>query len=216
MTTIRPATERDAAGIAKVYVDAWRSAYAAILPHRVLLGMSYEQQTRQWSWTIRNRAEVQPVIVAAEADHDVVGFTSFGLARPGDRPAGFAGERDATGFAGERDVTGFAGDAKVGEIYTLYVQPDFHERGIGRGLITAAFAAMIGKGYDRSFLWVLRDNPSRYFYERVGGTLIAERQQHLWGCMTDQICYGWPDMTAINRSTLAISNDASRRRLLRP
>jgi GNAT superfamily N-acetyltransferase len=186
MTTIAPATERDAAGIAKVYVDAWRSAYAAILPHRVLLGMSYEQQTRQWSWTIRNRAGVQPVIVAAEADHDVVGFTSFGLARPGDRPAGFAGKRDATGFAG---------DAKVGEIYTLYVQPDFHERGIGRGLLAAAFAAMIDKGHDRSFLWVLRDNPSRYFYERVGGTLIAERQERMWGVMTDQVCYGWPDLT---------------------
>ena len=88
MTTIAPATERDAAGIAKVYVDAWRSAYAAILPHRVLLGMSYEQQTRQWSWAIRNRAELQPVIVAteAEADQGVVGFTSFGPARRGDRP----------------------------------------------------------------------------------------------------------------------------------
>jgi GNAT superfamily N-acetyltransferase len=206
MTTIRPATERDAAGIAKVYVDAWWSAYAAILPHRVLLGMSYEQQTRQWSWIIRNRAEVQPVIVAAEADHDVVGFTSFGLARPGDRPAGFAGKRDATGFAG---------DAKVGEIYTLYVQPDFHERGIGRGLLAAAFAAMIDKGHDRSFLWVLRDNPSRYFYERVGGTLIAERQERMWGVMTDQVCYGWLDLAqAIDRAAPAA--DTSRRRSLRP
>ena len=120
MTTIRLATDRDAAGIAKVYVDAWRSAYAAILPHRVLLGMSYERQMREWSWIIRNRTEVQPVIVAAEADGGVVGFASFGLARSNGRPvsARFAGERDAT----------------VGEIYTLYVQPEFQERGIGREL----------------------------------------------------------------------------------
>ena len=201
MTTIRPATAPDAAGIAKVYVDAWRSAYAAILPHRVLLGMSYERQAREWSWIIRSRAEVQPVIVAAEADGGVVGFASFGLARSNGRPvsARFAGERDAT----------------VGEIYTLYVQPEFQERGIGRELLAAAFAAMADKGYGCSFLWVLRDNPSRYFYERVGGKMIAERQEQLWGSVTDQICYGWSDLTqAIDRHHVARSD--FRRRSLRP
>jgi ribosomal protein S18 acetylase RimI-like enzyme len=188
MTTIAPATERDAAGIAKVYVDAWRSAYAAILPHRVLLGMSYEQQTRQWSWAIRNRAALQPVIVAAEADQGVIGFISFGLARHGDRPLGFVGARDA----------------KVGEIYTLYVQPDFHERGIGRRLLAAAFAAMVERDYGCGFLWVLRDNPSRYFYERVGGKAVAERREPLWGSMVDQVCYGWPDLAqAIDRAARA-------------
>ena len=206
MTTIAPATERDAAGIAKVYVDAWRSAYAAILPHRGLLGMSYEHQARQWTWTIRGRAEAQAVIAATEADHGVVGFTSFGPARRGDRPAiGHFG-----GFAG-------AHDAKVGEIYTLYVQPEFHERGIGRRLLAAAFSAMVDKGYGCSFLWVLRDNPSRYFYERVGGKVVAERQERMWGRTVDQVCYGWPDLAqAIDRSTLSRSDDAFRRPLPRP
>ena len=201
MTTIGLATERHAAGIAKVYVDAWRSTYAAILPHRGLLGMSYEQQARQWSWTIRCRAEAHSVIVATEADHGVVGFTSFGPARPGDRPAGFAGERAA----------------KVGEIYTLYIQPEFQERGIGRQLVTAAFAAMAGKGYGCGFLWVLRDNPSRFFYERVGGKAIAERGEQMWGRTVDQVCYGWTDLAqAADRSTLPRSIDASRRRSLGP
>jgi ribosomal protein S18 acetylase RimI-like enzyme len=196
MTTIRPATARDVAGIAKVYVDAWRSTYAAILPHRVLLGMSYERQMREWSWVIRNRAAVQPVIVAPEADGSVAGFISFGLARPGGRPA-------SGRFAGERD-------AKVGEIYTLYVQPECQERGIGRALLAAAFVVMAGKGYGCSFLWALRDNPSRYFYEGVGGKVVAERKERLWGCTVDEVCYGWPDLTqAIDRSALARS--ASRR-----
>lgn len=199
MTTIGPATARDAAGIARVYVDAWRSAYAAILPHRVLLAMSCERQTREWSWIIDRRAGVQQVIVASEPGQGVVGFTSFGAARPADRPCSLACAREE----------------KVGEIHTLYVQPEFHERGIGRALLTAAFAAMAGKGYGGGFLWVLRDNPARYFYERVGGRLIAERRERLWGVVTDQVCYGWYELArAIDHP--ALPGSASRRRMLRP
>lgn len=186
MTTIGLATERAATGIAKVYVDTWRSTYAALLPHRVLLGMSYERQAREWSWVIRNRSEAQPVIVAAEANRGVIGFTSFGLSRLGDRPA-------AGCFGGE-------GGANVGEIYTLYVRPEFQERGIGRKLLHAAFTAMVDKGYGCSFLWVLRDNPARFFYERMGGQVVAERRERLWGCTLDEVCYGWPDLTqAVDR-----------------
>jgi L-amino acid N-acyltransferase YncA len=182
MTTIRPATVQDAAGIARVYVDTWRSTYAAILPHRGLLGMSYEEQARQWSWIVRDHA--QSVIVAIEADDGVVGFVGFGPAR--NRPA-------ANRIAGD--------DARVGEIYTIYVSPDFQERGIGRQLLTAAFAALVEKRYSRGLLWALRDNHSRYFYERVGGKLIAERQERQWGRLMDQVCYGWADLTQVSATS---------------
>ena len=186
MTTIGLATERAAVGIAKVYVDTWRSAYAGLLPNRVLLGMSYERQAREWSWVIKNRSEVQPVIVAAEPNRGIVGFTSFGLSRVTDRPP-------AGPFASDSE-------ANVGEIYTLYVRPEHQERGIGRRLMAAAFAAMVEKGYGRSFLWVLRDNPARYFYERIGGRPVAQRRERLWGCSLDEICYGWTDLTqAVDR-----------------
>lgn len=183
MTIIRPAIEQDAAGIAKVYVDAWQSAYAAILPHRVLLRMSYESQARQWAGMIRDRPRAQSAIVASDADEGVVGFASFGPGRFDHRPA-------AGRFAGE--------DSKVGEVHTLYVLPDFQERGIGRQLLTAAFAALVGRQYGCCFLWALRDNHARHFYERVGGRLIAERQERMWGVTTDQVCYGWPDLTQVS------------------
>lgn len=182
MTTIAPATERDAAGIAKVYVDAWRSAYAAILPHRRLLGMSYEGQMREWAEMIRDRPGAQSVIVASDADDGVVGFASFGPARFGHRPA-------AGRFAGENE--------KVGEVHTLYVLPDFQERGIGRQLLAAAFAALVERHYTCGFLWALRDNHARYFYERVGGRMVAERREQMWGAMTEQVCYGWSDLTQV-------------------
>jgi ribosomal protein S18 acetylase RimI-like enzyme len=152
--------------------------------------MSCEQQARQWSAAIRDAH--QSVIAASEADHGVVGFASFGRARRNARPA-------AGRFAGEDDPS-------VGEVYTLYVLPDFQERGIGRRLLAAAFAALAGKGYGCALLWALRDNHARHFYERVGGAMVAERQEQLWGCAIDQVCYGWPDLAqGMSRSASSAS-----------
>ena len=57
MAIIGHATARSASAIARVYVDTWRSAYAGMLPSRVLASMSYERQTSEWSWQIRNRGD---------------------------------------------------------------------------------------------------------------------------------------------------------------
>src|SRR5258708_18628801 len=137
MTTIGLATDRAAVGIAKVYVDTWRSAYAGLLPNRVLIGMSYERQAREWSWVIRNRADAQPVIVAAEPNRGVVRFVSFVLSRIADRPA--SGPHSG------------AGGSNVGELLPLYVRPELQERGIGRRLPAPALTAMPERGYGRGF-----------------------------------------------------------------
>lgn len=178
MAIIGHATSRSATAIARVYVDTWRSAYAGLLPNRVLTSMSYERQTSEWSWQIRNRADGQAVIVAAEVGHGVVGVASLGPSRPQDRPLG----------DGE--------DGRVGEVYTLYVLPEFQDRGIGRQLLAGAFSALIAREIDRCCVWSLRENPSRFFYERMGGKPVAERKQRLWGTDLPQIAYGWDDLKA--------------------
>lgn len=181
MAIIGRATVRSAPGIARVYIDSWRAAYAGILPDRVLLSMSVDRQTAEWTWLIRNRAQTQPVMIAAEVGHGVVGVSSVGPCRSSDRPA-------AGLFARQGD-----GDA-TGEVFTLYVGPDYQELGIGRQLLSAAFTALSDCGYARGLLWVLRDNPARFFYERMGGQKVAERRERLWESDVDKIAYGWPDL----------------------
>ncbi len=178
MAIIGHATPRSAAAIARVYVETWRNAYAGLLPNRVLTSMSCERQASEWSWQIRNRVEGQAVLVAAEVGHGVVGVTSLGPSRPQDRPLA--------------DV----GDAAIGEVYTLYVLPEFQDRGIGRQLLAGAFSALIARDVGRAHVWSLRENPSRFFYERMGGKPVAERKQRLWGTDLPQIAYGWDDLKA--------------------
>jgi GNAT superfamily N-acetyltransferase len=177
MAIIGRATVNNASDIAKVYVDTWRATYAGVVPDRSLLGMSYERQAAEWAWLIRNRGDVQPVIVASEIGHGVVGMTSLGLSRPSGRPLG-----------------GPYAESRIGEVFTLYVRPDFQERGIGRQLLSAAFAALAERDCGRAVVWVLRDNVSRYFYERMGGSGIAERRERIGGRDLDEIAYGWPDL----------------------
>ena len=166
--TIRRAGITDAPAVAEIYVETWREAYPGMLPDTVLLGMSREHQRRAWRHSICDPA--QSVLLAQTEGGDIVGFGSCGATR-----------RPSVPFSGE--------------IYTLYVRPEHQDRGIGRRLMAAAFAAMVEKGYSRSFLWVLRDNPSRYFYDRIGGQPVAQRRERLWGCSLDETCYGWTDLT---------------------
>ena len=57
-----------------------------------------------------------------------------------------------------------------GEVETLYVLDDWRERGIGRRLLQAAAGHLAQAGCRSLYVWVLRDNPSRWFYQRLGGT----------------------------------------------
>lgn len=178
--TLMKATLAHARGIARVYVDAWRTTYAGLLPARALTGMSYDRQTVEWGHQIRHKSLHSPILVAIDARGTVVGHTSFGRARLDDLPA-------AVDYLSTNGMTG--------EIFTLYVHPDSQDRGIGRQLMAAAFAGIREKGLARAYVWVLESNPARYFYERMGGRYVADRTEDLWGIGVGQCAYAWPDVT---------------------
>lgn len=177
---IERAQPDDAAGVARVYVDAWRDAYAGILSDAALLRMTHKRSATEWSWVIRHRHDVQPVLVARD-NGEVVGMVSVGLSRGRDRPPAGAFEDSTL-------------EHPVGEVYTLYVAPEHQDRGIGRRLLAAGLDTLAGRNAPRAFLWVLRDNQARFFYERAGGIRIAERMETLWGKRVSQCAYGWLDV----------------------
>jgi predicted GNAT family acetyltransferase len=95
-------------------------------------------------------------------------------------------------------VVGCAGAAPArraglaeGEIETLYVLDDWRERGLGRRLMTAAAAGLYADGCRSAFLWVLRDNPSRWFYQHLGGKPAAEAAVTVGGRAVIQLALVW-------------------------
>jgi hypothetical protein len=46
-------------------------------------------------------------------------------------------------------------------------------------------------------LWVLAQNPSRFFYEAMGSKRNIERTERLWGMDVPQIGYRWGDLASV-------------------
>ena len=53
---------------------------------------------------------------------------------------------------------------------------------------------MIAREYNTALIWVLALNPSRFFYEVMGGKRVGEREEKLWGTVLTEISYGWGDL----------------------
>jgi ribosomal protein S18 acetylase RimI-like enzyme len=169
MDSVRPARLEDAKAIAKIEVETWRSTYAGMLPDRVLLNMSERRQTSSWASFLRHRPEDVMVALAGGA---ITGFGNCGT------------QRDSTiRFAGE--------------IYTLYVAPDRQGSGLGRNLLLSLFQRLVTTGHATALVWVVRANPGRFFYERLGGQQIMHRKIPVGGQPVEAVAYGWRDLSEV-------------------
>jgi len=181
---IRRAIAGDARGIARVHVETWRSAYAGILPDRVIVQMSVDDKAAAWRQLIQRQSGAETVLVAIAKDNTLAGFASCGPTGPETMP----------GYDGE--------------IHTLYVLPDWQEQGIGRALLCGCLRALAAADFATAFLWVLADNPSRFFYEAMDGKRIGERDEALWGTLVPEIAYGWRDLSALPKNCRGTAGDA--------
>jgi ribosomal protein S18 acetylase RimI-like enzyme len=163
---IRSARPEDARGIAKLDVETWRATYAGVLDTSYLVGLSARRRELGWHNVILR--EPRDVRVAVGDGEAILGFGSCGPNRSDRR------------FAGE--------------VFTLYVAPDWQNQGIGRRLLIALFRRLVAGGRSSAIVWVLRDNPSRFFYERLGGRQVTYKTLAFAGSAVDAVAYGWGDL----------------------
>lgn len=168
LVELRSARHEDAAAIAGVHVKSWRTTYSGVLPDSYLLGLDIAGRTAFWKRLLTPHGD--STVVAVDPVAGVVGFGSCGPTRADEQPSG-------GGWAGE--------------IYTLYLLSDWHSQGLGRRLFTWLRDTMAAKGLASFMLWVVEANPTRFFYEAMGGRVIARRTAPFAGIMLDELAYGW-------------------------
>ncbi len=185
MITIRRARPLDAAAIGEVHVAAWPSAYPGILPDTYLAGLSVPRQASYYDSAIRSGIGVH-VAAASGADLGLPGSPARVVGFVTGSPARIGRWTDPPG---------------EGEIETLYVLDDWRERGLGRRLMRAAAAHLAAAGCRSAFVWVLRANPSRWFYERLGGRAAAEATVQVAGVPVVQTAYLWTPIEKLVQAT---------------
>ena len=74
---------------------------------------------------------------------------------------------------------------------------DWREQGVGRRLMRASATHLIEMGCKSAFLWVLRDNPSRWFYLRLRGRQVAEASIQVAGKSIPQTAFVWDPIEKI-------------------
>jgi len=166
---IRLATPRDAQGIARVHVESWRDAYAGIIPDHALLGMDVRREAARQRHALGLRRADGLALVSEQMGVGIVAYAEAGRAR----------------------ATGLPYDS---ELYTLYVLPGHHGEGHGGALLGAAFARLARAGFRSTIVWVLAENPARFFYTAMGASRVAVRTERLFGADLAQEAYGWADL----------------------
>ncbi|WP_080846124.1 GNAT family N-acetyltransferase [Cytobacillus gottheilii] len=160
---IRKAVIEDAPKIAQIHVDSWRETYKGIVADSYLEDLSYENREKMWNSIIPHAT----VYVAENELQEVVGFANCGKERSG-------------------DYQGY-----TGEIYTLYLLKKEHGKGLGKALFQHCREEMIDKGMNSFMLFVLADNPTRTFYEKLGGKELERLNIEMGGEQLEEIAYGF-------------------------
>jgi len=80
--------------------------------------------------------------------------------------------------------------SRTGEIWGIYISPNYWRRGIGKRLAEEAEKILKSRGYVYVVLWVLEGNQqARQFYEAMGFTLDGESKDIDWGAPLKAVRY---------------------------
>ncbi|MCT8999362.1 GNAT family N-acetyltransferase [Chelativorans intermedius] len=160
---IRRADPQDAEAIAAVHDRAWRGAYAGIIPHRALNAMIGRRGPRWWANAIRRSATV----LVLEVGGEVAGYATLGRNRARQLGQG-------------------------GEIYELYLSPEYQGIGMGRRLFEAARDMLTAHGFRGLVVWALEENaPAVSFYLGAGGRDVAEGVEVFGSKALRKIAFVW-------------------------
>lgn len=143
---IRRAAPADADAIAEAHRLAWMGAYAGIIPHAALIKMVNRRGPQWWANAIHNATSV----LVIDMGGTVAGYATIGRSRA-------------------RQLK------PQGEIYELYLRPEYQGIGLGSLLFKEARQKLSQHGLKGLVVWALEDNLNALaFYEGAGGRDVAE------------------------------------------
>ncbi len=159
----RLARPDDAVALAEAHDDAWRNTYQGLIPGPELEKLITRRGPSWWDTAIRRGSRISLLIFGEE----IVGYANYGRNRAKSLPY-------------------------TGEIYELYLKPEYQGVGFGRRLFTTAKRDLAQSGQTNLVVWVLSDNePAVSFYRALGGRTIARSTERFGNKVLDKVAFAW-------------------------
>ena len=160
---VRYAELRDAEALSNIHETAWRGTYGGLIPHRALNGMIARRGPDWWRRALGGRA----AILTLDYDGRTAGYATIGR----NRTSALAAE---------------------GEIYELYLLPEFQGVGFGRHLFEAARSVLAARKLKGLAVWALEDNTRAMdFYQALGGADVAAGTEAFDGVILSKVAFVW-------------------------
>ncbi|MHA2036367.1 MAG: N-acetyltransferase family protein [Promethearchaeota archaeon] len=166
-------------GIVKVNVNTWKTAYRGIISAEYLQNLSYEDKEENWRRRLEN-PEKGAIIYVAETDrNEIIGFALTTLEKC--NPA----------------IALLQAEKFKGELCAIYVLKEYQNQKIGTELIRLVISHLLGNKINSMITWVLKENPARSFYEKLGGIFLGEQALEIGGLRYVEVAYGWENIKAL-------------------
>jgi len=161
--SIRAARPGDEAGIARVHDAAWREAYLGVIPGRELERMIQRRGPNWWRRAIVGGTR----LTVLDFDETIAGYASYGRNR-----------MPALPFSGE--------------VFELYISPEYQGAGLGRRMFEAARADLSAHGYPSLVVWALAANERAVeFYLRLGGAIVRRAPERFGAETRERVAFGF-------------------------
>lgn len=160
---IRRARADDAPALAEAHDEAWRTAYRGLIPGTELEKLVARRGPAWWDAAIRRGSRIA-LLTFGDA---IAGYANYGRNRAKSLPYG-------------------------GEIYELYLRPEYQGLGFGRRLFVAAKRDLAQTGQPSLVVWALTDNePAVAFYRALGGRAVARSTERFGYKVLDKVAFSW-------------------------
>ena len=147
---IRKVRKEDLLEVVNIQINGWKTAYQGIIEEEYLQNMNQEERLKKKEEDYKKKDG----FIVAELSNHVVGFCRY---------------IDNNSYSQEVAIADC-------ELLALYVRVDLKRHGIGKKLFDYVKKEFHEKNKEKMILWCLKENePSKRFYEKMGGRVIKER-----------------------------------------
>jgi len=166
---IRPAQSSDAAHIAHVHVESWKTTYSGIVSADYLASLDEPARAQSWHQAIEEATATFFVAQQEPDPSDPSGIFGFIAGGPIRDPA----------------------DGYDAELYAIYLLTQNQHNGAGRALVRTLASSLHAKGLNSIIVWVLEANPAVDFYKRLGAVPVTKKTINIGGQDLSDLALGW-------------------------